>query len=169
VFLLAEWKESFFIIDQHAAHEKILYERFKRSAKEIQDLLFPVSFDTSPRERDRLLKNASTLSDFGINIEQVGDRTFEIVSLSSEFLSIEEGELVGIIKNIKKTVEQLEDEILKLAACHAAVKEGDPLDSVTARELVRAAFNLENARCPHGRPIWHHLSRDDLYRLVDRM
>jgi len=169
VFLLAEWKESFFIIDQHAAHEKILYERFKHSAKEIQDLLFPISFDTSPEEKDRLLKNASTFSDFGINVEQIGDRTFEIVSLSSEFLSIAERDLVGIIKDINKTVEQLEEEILKLAACRAAVKEGDPLDSATARELARGAFNLENARCPHGRPIWHHLSRDDLYRLVGRI
>ncbi len=169
VFLLVEWQESFYIIDQHAAHEKILYERFKSSAKEIQDLLFPISFDTSPREKDEVMKRISKLSDIGIKIEQVGDQTFEIVSLSMELLSIGEGELIEVIKETGRPFEQIEDEILKLAACRAAIKEGDTLDQAAASELVRGAFGLKNARCPHGRPIWHHLSREDLYRLVGRI
>jgi DNA mismatch repair protein MutL len=169
VFLLVEWKESFYIIDQHAAHEKILYERFRSSPKEIQDLLFPISFDTSPQEKTALLRNSSKLLEIGIKIEQVGERTFEILSLSTELLPIGEGELIEVIKDTEKPLEQIEDEVLKLAACRAAVKEGDTLDQAAAGELIRGAFGLQNARCPHGRPIWHHLSREELYRIVGRI
>jgi len=53
--------------------------------------------------------------------------------------------------------------------CRAAIKEGDSIDEMTALELIRQTFELEIARCPHGRPIWYELSRDELHHLVGRL
>jgi DNA mismatch repair protein MutL len=58
--------------------------------------------------------------------------------------------------------------VLRTAACRLALKEGDPVDAVTAVELVRNALELDPPRCPHGRPLWHEIGRDRLYQLVDR-
>jgi DNA mismatch repair protein MutL len=168
LFLLVETAESFYLVDQHAAHEKILYNRLKSTGKKAQEILFPISFEVSEEEESELVKREKDLGKFGIYLEKVGKHSFEIVSLCPELSAIEEGELVEVIKKTDISLDQLEDEIYRLAACRAAIKEGDPVDPATAGELIRETFELENARCPHGRPIWHKITREELFRLVGR-
>ena len=92
-----------------------------------------------------------------------------MTGLPPEFEAIEAGELVRFLKSFDRSPDTLEREIHALAACRAALKDGDPVDSVTASELAAAALALPDARCPHGRPIWTSISREELFRLVGRI
>ncbi len=83
-------------------------------------------------------------------------------------MGIEEEELVKALLLEKGSLAELKQRVYSLAACRLAVKEGERLDPPTASELVRRVFSLANARCPHGRPIWHEVRRGELLRAVQR-
>ncbi|HUV08748.1 MAG TPA: DNA mismatch repair endonuclease MutL, partial [Spirochaetia bacterium] len=168
LFLLVERENDFFVVDQHAAHERILYDRLKSKSQGAQELLFPIAFDVSERERQSIIQAGQILEELGIIVEEVGASTFEIVALPEELLSLAEGELAEMLKSEEGSIEKWIESILITAACRLAVKDGEKIDPSTASELIRSAFHLENARCPHGRPIWYRLSRDELFHLVGR-
>ena len=120
-------------------------------------------------EADRLLEMGSALLErFGIRVERAEDGSAEIAALPEDLLALEEQELLEALLLERKSLDELADGIYSLAACRLAVKEGQELDVLTARELVRRAFGLDNARCPHGRPIWTELTRELLERGVGR-
>ena len=98
----------------------------------------------------------------GIRVEPGDDGIFELTALPEALISIEEEELVRALLWEKGSVEELVDRVYSLAACRLAVKEGQELDDLTATELVRRVFELTNARCPHGRPIFLEVSRTSL-------
>jgi DNA mismatch repair protein MutL len=104
----------------------------------------------------------------GIRLQPTEDGAVEIVAMPEELLALEEEELVEAILWERGSVEELQARVLSLAACRLAVKEGEELDAGAAESLVRGVFALDNARCPHGRPIWTELSREDLERAVGR-
>ena len=78
------------------------------------------------------------------------------------------GDLAEFIKGRRGDSTTLKQELYATVACRAAVMDGEILDSLTGRELAIKALNLDNARCPHGRPIWHEISREKLFELVKR-
>jgi DNA mismatch repair protein MutL len=169
VFLLAELGETLYLVDQHATHERLLLEEYLRRPKEPQELLFPVSFEADPSQEELLAERGGQLENLGIQLERVGPSTFEITALPAPFERLDEGELVRVITSLDHPPEWVARELSTLAACRAAIKEGDPVDEVTALELVRGAFSLDDARCPHGRPLWHEITREELYRRVGRI
>ncbi|MBI9100738.1 MAG: DNA mismatch repair protein MutL, partial [Spirochaetaceae bacterium] len=79
-----------------------------------------------------------------------------------------EGDLVDFLKNQTGSLGELEKELYATMSCRSAVKDGDPVDPLSALELIKGAFQLESARCPHGRPIWFELSKNELFELVGR-
>ena len=168
LFLVVEGPDSLYLIDQHAAHEKILYDRLKASKQEAQELLFPISFDVSEEEEEELSPRLTGLAALGIQISRMGGRSYEISALPADLLAIEEAELVEALKLPDVSLRQLEEKIYSLAACRAAVKDGEAIDPITAGEIIRQSLRWENARCPHGRPIWHRITRKELYRYVLR-
>jgi DNA mismatch repair protein MutL len=168
LFLLAELGDTFYIVDQHAAHEKILFEQIRKQKPVIQELLFPIVFEATADEKKLLEKNKPLFEKMGIVCSQVERNTYEIGMLPSYLVSAEPEEVIGMLKSSTGSLQEAEDKICALAACRSAIKEGEKIDPVTALDLIDKTFDLENARCPHGRPVWHTITKDELYKLLGR-
>jgi len=168
LFLLVEGPESLYIVDQHAAHERIIFEELRHGRETPQELLFPVCFDVSDREEEELLERLPRFAEMGIELERVASRSFEITALAPAYSSLEEGALVELLKAADTALERIEEQLYTMAACRTAIKDGEELDALTAGELIRKTLGLRDARCPHGRPIWHRVTREELFRLVKR-
>jgi DNA mismatch repair protein MutL len=168
VFLVFQQDRRLVFLDQHAAHERVIFERISAGSLEMQELLFPISFDAAEDEQERISGRLQDLEGLGIRVRRAGSRAFEISALSPTFTTLPEPDLVALLKGSEEQGGQWLRGIAAGAACRLALKEGDPVDPVTAVELYRQALALAVPRCPHGRPLWHELGRDELYRLVDR-
>ncbi len=169
VFLAFELPDRLVLLDQHAAHERLLFERLLAQPPAPQEMLFPLSFDVSDDEDRRLAAAGAGLQSVGIVLRRAGRRTWEVVSLAADYVALGEAALVEMLRGAGAgDEERWKRDILAGAACRLAVKEGDPVDPVTAAELCAGVLGLENPRCPHGRPIWHEITRETLYGLVDR-
>jgi len=166
VFLVFELPGRLLMLDQHAAHERILYERFVARAPSMQEMLFPLCFDVTDEEERRLVAAQSELEGIGIGVRRAGARAMEVTKLAADLKPLPEADLVELVRGVGG--EQWRHLLLATAACRMALKEGDTVDPVTARDLCVQALQLAVPRCPHGRPIWHELSEESLLRLVDR-
>ena len=166
VFLIFELPGRLLMMDQHAAHERIIFERLAARMPVLQELLFPLSFDVSEDEERRISSAQGELADMGVSLRRTGPRAFEVTALSAELQPLAEERLVEMLRGVGGSEWQYA--LRAGAACRLAIKEGDRVDPLTARELCAGALKLPVARCPHGRPIWHELSKDELLRLVDR-
>jgi DNA mismatch repair protein MutL len=166
VFLLFELPGRLLMMDQHAAHEKILFERLSARAPVMQEMLFPLCFDVTEEEERRLVAASEQLEGIGVGVRRAGPRAMEVTALAADLRSLPETDLVEMVRGVGG--EQWRQALLARAACRLAIKEGDAVDPVTARELCAQALQLVEPRCPHGRPIWHELSEQSLLKLVDR-
>ena len=167
LFLIVEAGDRLFLIDQHAAHERLLFDRLVAQPKASQPLLIPLTFEVNPDEEALLAGNRASYAELGIAVEPAGGGRFRLLALpeGAEGLA---SEVIEFVKSARGAAGNLMQELYATIACKAAVKEGDEVDALTARELVAGAFKLDNARCPHGRPIWYELRREELYRFVGR-
>jgi DNA mismatch repair protein MutL len=166
VFLVFELPGRMLVMDQHAAHERVIFERLMARSPALQELLFPLVFDVSAGEEERLLGILDELEDLGIRIRRSGALTFEVTAISAELRPLPEERLIELIRGVGG--DEWKYSLRASAACRLAIKEGDRVDPVTAQELCARALELPVPRCPHGRPIWHELSEESLLRLVDR-
>ncbi|MGA2381584.1 MAG: DNA mismatch repair endonuclease MutL [Spirochaetia bacterium] len=166
VFLVFELPGRMLVLDQHAAHERILYERLAARAPAMQEMLFPLCFDVTDEEERRLMEAREELEEIGIGLKRAGARAMEVSALAADLKPLPEADLVEMVRGVGG--ERWRHSLLATAACRLALKEGDPVDPVTARELCAQALQLTVPRCPHGRPIWHELREESLLRLVDR-
>jgi len=170
VFLVFELEDRLLFLDQHAAHERLIFEKLSRSGPpSLQELLIPLVIDVSEHEGAKIAGRMDGFAEIGVRIGQKTPCTFEITSLSADFSILPEGDLIEAVKGSLDAGEEWKRDLRARAACRLAIKEGDPVDPVTASELLRGAFGLESPRCPHGRPIWHELPKSELYALVDRV
>ena len=167
LFILVEKGDRLFIIDQHAAHERILYDRFIRGPIPRQELLVAIPFITESREDDSFLhEKREELSRLGIDIRR-GNDEWLIEALPSGW-TLPDQETVTAILDLKNSVENMAERWAATLSCRRAVKDGDFLDEKTALALAEEAFALPVRLCPHGRPIWFELSREELFRAVRR-
>ena len=171
LFLLAELDDRLFLVDAHAAHERLLYEELRARPPRPQELLFPLRLEVSRDEGRRLLsRRASLEAELGLRLEPDGEDPdhLQVSALPEELLAVPEGELAEALVGGQGSPEELREALYRLAACRLAVKDGDPLDPLAAQKLIADVFPLPNARCPHGRPIWTVVRREDLLRAVGR-
>jgi DNA mismatch repair protein MutL len=167
LFILAEQGDRLFIIDQHAAHERILYDRFLSGPVPSQELLVPIPLETESAEDDRFLETAKNdLTALGVNIERDGDAW--IINALPSGWRLGDGETVKEILALKNAGENIARRWAATLSCHAAVRDGDYLDDAAAFSLAKEALALPVPRCPHGRPVWTELTREALYRAVRR-
>ena len=167
LFILIEKNSKLFIIDQHAAHERILYNRFVSNPVPKQDLLVAIPFTTeSPGEDDFLEEKREELARLGVIIRKEGQEWL-IEALPSAW-KLSDSKTVEEILNLKNSRGNIAESWAATLSCHAAVKDGDYLDEKTALALAEEALALSVPHCPHGRPIWFEISRDDLLRAVRR-
>jgi len=167
LFILIEWGEKLYIIDQHAAHERILYNRFLEEPIPKQQLLAPIPFRTESDDEDEFLRTKSEeLSRLGVEIEKDEDG-WNICALPADW-RMGDAQTVKEILELRAAGENMAERWAATLCCRAAIKDGDYPDDETALALGRQALDLPDPRCPHGRPIWTEISRDALFKAVRR-
>ena len=167
-FLLAEKNNSLYIIDQHAVHERILFDKIMNNQGGRQQLLIPYKIRTESKTQDNQLeKLKERLTQIGFETIKQDDGYWEITSIPERWTGTEyDFRSLVFVKNVEP--EQIIRSIAAMTACKAAVKDGYVLDDETAARLVEQAFTLEDPHCPHGRPIYTVISREKLFELVKR-
>lgn len=169
-FLLAEKNNSLYIIDQHAAHERILFDRLMSSQGNAprQPLLIPYKIKTESKTQDNQLeKLKAELNRIGFETEHTSDGLWEIKTIPDRWTGTEyDLRTLLFVKQVEP--KEIIRSIAAMTACKAAVKDGYVLDDITATRLAEQAFTLEDPHCPHGRPIYTVISRDKLFELVKR-
>lgn len=176
-FILAQISSGLVIIDQHVAHERILFEEaisaFKKNPMSSQTLLFPEEMQFAPDEFSVLLEILPYLEKIGFRLKDSGQNTITIDSIPSELTWGREKEVIkDIIDNFEsshKEYSSLQENIAASFACHAAIKAGYKLTNEEMRELVDRLFGTKHPYyCPHGRPIIVQLSLEELDKRFER-
>ncbi|MDR2177734.1 MAG: DNA mismatch repair endonuclease MutL [Treponema sp.] len=168
LFLLVETEDRLLVIDQHAAHERILYDRFLAAPIVKQELLVPIYFDSRDHGEDLFLAaKRDELVKLGIVIEEAGNGRWQITALP-EGWRLSDSETVEALRELQNAGENMAERWAATLSCHRAVKDRDYLDEASAAALAEAALALPVPRCPHGRPVWVEISRAELYRGVRR-
>jgi len=178
-FIVVQTDEGFVIIDQHALHERIIYEdlckRIRKNKLESQKLLIPESFDVTPSDADLLNTNAELLEKLGIELVPFGPKAIAIQAFPTLLTKADPldfvQDLIDLLgrKDINLDGERLLDEVLNMAACKAAIKAGQRLTDSEIEHLLRDKVNAESAsRCPHGRPTTIKFSISDLEKQFKR-
>lgn len=179
-FILAETFRGMVIIDQHVAHERILYEYLcgakGHTALEIQPLLNPLTLDLDRRQAVMLEEKLDELRAVGFQLEKFGSESYLVRTIPAALRN----------KSPLKTLQDLVDELLEISvnkklvptreqvwitsACKMAVKAGDPLSLAEMEKLIVDLAQTANPYlCPHGRPITCTLSADDLLKIFKRV
>jgi len=170
-YLVSPLKTGIVFIDQHVAHERILYERALRAIEKepwtSQVLLFPVSFAVSPEDVDIVEECLPLLRSMGFAVDPIGPRDFRIQAVPAGIrITGERDLLLGIIAEFKDTATSNSDPRHRLAAafaCRGAVKAGQPLKTEQMQRLIDELFGCEDPEfCPHGRPIYHVINRREI-------
>jgi DNA mismatch repair protein MutL len=175
-YIITEGPEGLYIIDQHAAHERILYERilaqWSRREVEVQGLLEPITIELNPKEEETLKTNKEMLAQFGFDIEPFGERNYLVRTIPALATKSNPGEvLITMFSSLdnKEGVTSWEEKIAQSLACHSAIRAGQQLSNEEMRELIR---QLEQANqphtCPHGRPTMIQLTLHQLEKEFGR-
>lgn len=178
-YWIVEQNNCMYLIDQHAAHERALYEdfieKFKSSQISSQQLLQPIAVNLSDGEKVVVEENMELLESFGFEIEEFGARTYAIRAVPYVFDSPSNVSFfMDIIdaladKNLKSLYDTKEDAIAMMS-CKAAVKGNDRLSYSEAQELIQRLLKLENPfTCPHGRPTIIEMTRYELEKKFKRI
>jgi len=177
-YIVAACGGSMLLIDQHAAHERIMYERIMGGAAQpaIQRLLLPITFDVDVSQIPDMEILREPLASFGIEAEHFGGQTFVINALPSDLADMD---APALIRDLLETVDlskgdsaslPAREEIARCLACHSAIRAGQRL---SREEMVRLIDDLKNTRlaftCPHGRPTMVLLTPEQLARQFKRI
>ncbi len=172
-YIVAEGPDGLYLIDQHAAHERILFEQVKeqraRQQIEVQGLLEPATFEVSPQQDEVLKSHHGELADFGFSLEPFGERVYLVRTVPAW---LNRKDWMGVLRELTDSTEGDGDWMERLAisiACHSAVRAGQVLSDDEMRELLRQLERvaLPNS-CPHGRPTMIHLSSGQLEKEFGR-
>lgn len=180
-YLIFETDDGMALVDQHALHERILYEKLKRKIRETgrlesQRLLVPETIDLTPSEAACALENQKTFGDFGLLIESFGGNTILISGYPPLLEGVAPSEiftdLLGFLTKKGREgveMEDLLDAMIRQSACKAAVKGGDRLrDDAVTELLALAQREIHSHHCPHGRPSILVLSVAELDKMFKR-
>jgi DNA mismatch repair protein MutL len=176
-YIITEGPEGLYLIDQHAAHERILYEKVKKQREEktpeVQGLLDLVQIELSPGHEEILESVSDMLQDFGVTLEPFGGRSYLLRAvpavMAGSNLTEAITELLDTLASEKDPSRMLE-KMTQSISCHGAVKAGQILSMEEMRELVKQLEACDNPRtCPHGRPTTIHLSSQQLEKEFGRI
>jgi DNA mismatch repair protein MutL len=179
-YLVVERPDGIEVIDQHALHERVMFERLKSSVEagrlEVQPLLIPEQVDLAPAELDLVTEHAAVLEKAGMRIEPFGGTT---VIVTTKPALAGRAPAAAIVRDVvdrlaaagpAASAALLVEEVLHGLACRAAIKAGDPLSQEEVDALVRDRHAVQDSHhCPHGRPTSLVLSRQELDRQFRRI
>jgi DNA mismatch repair protein MutL len=179
LYVLMENSDGLVLVDQHAAHERVLFEELRRRMEQqgmpTQKLLLPQTFDVPPRDADWIEHNLSVLQRMGIGIESFGPNTFKIDSLPG-FLDVSDGaqfmrKVIDDLKSASNSASamRLGEEMIAKSVCRHAVKANDPLRYPEVEKLIRDLLDCDLPYCcPHGRPTMIQISLGELEKKFGR-
>lgn len=166
LFLIAEYGNELYLVDQHAAHERIIYNELLEQ-KSVQPLLVPLKL-TVDKDTDVFLENYSHVyTSLGIMLSKIKDEEWEVNALPAVCRGIET-QIVDFITSAKADEEELEAKLFAIIACKAAIKAGDEIDRWSAEALLKKVWKLKEPACPHGRTFLIKVSEERLRELVGR-
>lgn len=176
-YILVEQGEKLLLIDKHAAHERMLFEKYRASQDSIetQMLLMPVTVTLSKEEYSAVLDNLEVLSKAGYGIEDFGNG---MVILNECPTAVADADLAGIVMelagyladNRKEIIPEKLDWIYHSTACRAAIKAGDKTSAFELNSFVEKLLNNPDIRyCPHGRPVLIELTKRDIEKNFGRI
>ena len=179
VYIVAENRRGLVIIDMHAAHERVVYERLKTrlgaTAIESQPLLIPVSFAATAEEVAAAEQHAGTLAQLGLDVAPLSARTLAVRSrpallAASDLVALTRELLAEMAQfDASSVLERAQHEILATMACHGAVRANRQLTLDEMNALLRDMETTERAdQCNHGRPTWRQLDMRELDALFLR-
>ena len=179
LYILMENADGLVLVDQHAAHERILFEELRRRLEEqgvpSQKLLIAQQFDLPRRDADWIEHNMSVLQKMGIGIESFGPSTFKIDSLPSFLNASDPVQFVRkVIDDLKSASNnssplRLGEEMIAKSVCRHAVKANDPLRYLEVEKLIQDLLECDLPYCcPHGRPTMIQISNAELEKKFGR-
>jgi len=179
-YWLIEMEQQLFIIDQHAAHEKVLFERTMQKIKEkteiiTQSLMPPMILSLSMREADCLKQNLPAFEKLGFVIEEFGGLEYKVTEVPADLVAVDSRELLSEVLNTLLSEREYKnaDLILEKVAslsCKAAVKGNHTMSEQEAKQLISDMLTLDNPyHCPHGRPTTISMSQYELERKFKRI
>jgi DNA mismatch repair protein MutL len=177
-YWIIEFEDKMYMIDQHAAHEKVLYERimakFENNTKASQNLLPPIIVTLSMNEAQIINQNLEYFREFGYEIEPFGGREYAITAVPLELFKLnEKAVFMEILDELTqgnyRTITSVHDRIATIA-CKAAVKGNNRLSYDEARSLINELLTLENPyNCPHGRPTIISMTKYEIEKKFKRI
>ena len=179
-YLVTESEDGMVIIDQHALHERILYEQIREKvlagALETQSLLVPEPVNLSPSDTTLVLENKDELAKLGIGVDHFGGKSVVVTSYPAMLSNINPSELLRSVLELfndqgrKPEKRDILDELLHMISCKAAIKAGDALAPEEIEDLLIHRDLCQDAHhCPHGRPTALVFSRNELDRRFKRI
>ena len=182
IYILAENKQGLIVVDMHAAHERIVYERLKTQlqggaapAIASQPLLLPATFAATPLEIDTAQTHAETLHTLGLDVAAFSANTLAVRAVPA---TLAQGDAVELARSVlaelaqhdaSTVIQRAQDEILSTMACHGAVRANRRLNIDEMNALLRQMEATERSdQCNHGRPTWRQISVAELDRLFMR-
>ncbi|MGN1104017.1 MAG: hypothetical protein ACI4QI_04000, partial [Candidatus Coproplasma sp.] len=176
-YLMYEIKDEVYLIDQHAAHERVLYdtllEKVKNRQVNTQNMLVPYIFTVTPEERKFIDDNANNLWQIGIMLDPFGKSSFKLTDIPIDLYNLDPKAFIDdLLSNIseyrKISVTDMVKEKLAQTACKHAIKAGDKLTEAEREKLLEMIKGNMGLKCPHGRPICVKLTKSDLEKMFKR-
>ena len=178
-YIIIEMDKEMYIIDQHAAHERIMYEKVKKNyysetSKDSQMLLLPDIITLTHKEMDIAKDNIDMFEKAGFSLEEFGENTIKLTGVPTVCLDIDNKDLfletLDEINTVARTAKQeKEEKFIATVACKAAVKANMVLDRAEVENLMDKLLELPNPfTCPHGRPTAIKMSKYDIERKFAR-
>lgn len=179
LYVLMEGDDGLVMMDQHAAHERVLFEEMRRRMESegvpAQRLLVPLTMEMQPRDFDLISQNLETLNRLGIGAEPFGGNTLKIDSVPT-FLKSDDPQLFfdEVVEEIRKTSSRMSslrlgEDMVATTVCRHAVKANDPLHAAELEKLLADLLQCEMPYCcPHGRPTLIQISYGELEKKFGR-
>ena len=178
-YVLAENDAGLVVVDMHAAHERILYERLKTTLTgeglKTQALLAPVALNVTPKERELVETHATLFAEAGLELAAMGPESVIVRQIPALLAGLD---IAGLVRDMladlvaHETSARVETAILTLLAslaCHGAIRANRPLNLLEMNALLRDMERTDHSgQCNHGRPTWIQLTLDELDRLFRR-
>ena len=180
LYILLEDEEGLLIIDQHAAHERLLYEELRKEVNEnrvaVQELLQPFVLSLSPTDTEQILELSGKLEELGFSISSFGGNEVSISAVPEIFGKVtSETELISLLDRmttigVSEAHDSFMDELVKLTACHSAMRAGQTLNVDEIRSLIEDFSRTQGKyTCCHGRPSMIRIRKDNLDKAVGRL
>ena len=178
-YIIIEMNKEMYILDQHAAHERIMYEKIKKNyysggEKDSQILLLPDIINLTHKEKSIVKENVDMFAKAGFMIEEFGENTIRLIGVPTVCIDLDTKELFLEILDAVNTVaitaiQEKEDKFIATVACKAAVKANNELQAEEVKALMDKLLRLPNPfTCPHGRPTAIKMSKYDIERKFNR-